>query len=127
MRIIAHNHVLAVRDVRASAGFYVDRLGFALAADHGDWIFVSRDGCTIMLGECPDDLPAGELGCHSYVAYFRVDDAAAFHEELRGRGVTTLGNLEDKPWGMREFGVTTPDGHRFTIGQQMPAAGPFAP
>ena len=25
--------------------------------------------------------------------------------------------IEDKPWGMREFGIRTPDGHRIMIGQ----------
>jgi len=27
--------------------------------------------------------------------------------------------LADKPWGMREFGVRTPDGHRIMFGQEL--------
>ena len=71
----------------------------------------------IMLGECPDDMHPSELGCHNYFAYLRVDDVDAYYAQVRRAGVETLGAIEDRPWGMREFGVRTPDGHRIRIGQ----------
>ena len=39
--------------------------------------------------------------------------------ELVSKGVTLTQKLSDKPWGMREFGVRTPDGHRIMLGQEM--------
>jgi hypothetical protein len=27
--------------------------------------------------------------------------------------------LGDKPWGMREFAIVTPDGHRIVFGEEM--------
>jgi catechol 2,3-dioxygenase-like lactoylglutathione lyase family enzyme len=115
--ILQNHYVLAVRDVRKSAAFYVSALGFAIVAEPEGWIFVRKDQCLIMLGECPDDLPASELGCHSYVAYLRVDDADAYYSAIQSSGLAlAISPVTTEPWGMREFGLTTPDGHRLKIG-----------
>jgi uncharacterized glyoxalase superfamily protein PhnB len=122
--ILQNHYVLAVHNVRESARFYVDVLGFAIVSNLGGWIFVKKDNCMIMLGECPNDMHPSELGCHSYFAYLRVDDADAYYAQLQRAGAESLGGIADKPWGMREFSVKTPDGHRLTIGQTIgqPAA-----
>ena len=117
--ILQNHYVLAVHDVRASAKFYVDALGFRIVAEPPGWIFVLKDNCMIMLGECPDDLHPSALGCHNYFAYLRVDDADAYRAQLTAKGVQSVRDIEDKPWGMREFGITTPDGHRITIGHKI--------
>jgi len=71
----------------------------------------------IMLGECGDAVPASELGDHSYFGYLRVDDVDGYYDELKEKGVEMLSPISDKPWGMREFGLRTPEGHRIMIGQ----------
>ena len=73
-----------------------------------------------MLGRCPDVPAATELGDHSYVAYLHVDDVEAFHRRAVAAGAEVLKALQDEPWGMREFGVRSPDGHRFMVGQPIP-------
>jgi hypothetical protein len=30
-------------------------------------------------------------------------------------------NIADQPWGMREFSIVTPDGHRIAFGEELPA------
>ena len=119
MRILQNHYVLAVHNVRESAKLYTEKLGFELTADHVGWIFVARDNCMIMLGECPDDMHPSQLGCHNYFAYLRVDDINAYHRELQERGVESIAPIADEPWGMREFSIRTPDGHRIKIGQQI--------
>jgi pentatricopeptide repeat protein len=119
--ILQNHYVLAVRDVRVSAAFFVDALGFEIVREPPGWIFVARDNCMIMLGECPDEVPAGELHNHSYFAYLRVDDADAFYARMLERGHQPTSPIQDKPWGLREFGVRTPDGHRITIGHLLPS------
>jgi len=119
--ILRNHYVLAVSDRRASAKFYVDMLGFEIAEEHDGWIFVRRDHCLIMLGECFDAIPARDLGDHSYFAYLVVDDADAFYEHLQSHGADLLSKIDDKPWEMREFGVRTPDGHRLMIGHSLEA------
>ena len=118
-KILQNHYVLAVHDVRVSAKFYVDVLGFEIVAEPDGWIFVARDTCMIMLGECPDDMHPSELGCHNYFAYLRVDDVDACHAQLQANGATSLDDVADKPWGMREFAVETPDGHRIMFGQTL--------
>jgi uncharacterized glyoxalase superfamily protein PhnB len=71
----------------------------------------------IMLGECREDMHPSKLGSHNYFAYLRVDDVDGYYAQLRQRGVNLVAEIGDKPWGMREFGIKTPDGHRIMIGQ----------
>ena len=118
-RITNSRCVLAVRDLAASTRFYVDVLGFE--RDFGDgsdgWSFLSRDNCRLMLGACPDATPASEIGDHAYVAYLVVDDVDQLHEELSGRLPEPVPAPVTEPWGLREFGIRTPDGHRIRFGE----------
>ena len=114
--ILQNHYVLAVHDVRRSADFYVRMLGFQIVNEPPGFSFVEKDNCMIMLGECPDDLPASELGCHSYFAYLRVADADNYYADLKAKGADLISEIEDKPWRMREFGLRTVDGHRIMIG-----------
>lgn len=114
--ILQNHYVLAVPDIRRSAAFFVDGLGFEIVMEPPGWIFVQRDSCMIMLGECPDAIPPSQLGDHSWFGYLHVDDADAFFARFTGAGLTPTSRVESKPWGMREFTVRTPDGHRLTIG-----------
>ena len=122
-RIADPRSVLAVRDLELSTRFYTEVLGFRRdPIDAAGWSFLSRDGFKVMLGECPDVRPAGELGDHSYFVYLRVHGLDALHRELSSRGVDVISPPADKPWGLREFGIRTPDGHRITFGEPIPAA-----
>lgn len=118
--ILQNHYVLAVHDARKSADFYVQMLGFRVAAEPPGWIFVEKDNCMIMLGECPDDMPPGELGCHNYFAYLVVADADSYYHDLKAKGAEVLTEIEDKPWMMREFALRTSDGHRIMIGHRLP-------
>jgi len=112
--------VLAVKDLPSSVAFYRDALGFALEFEIPGWAFLTRDRFQVMLGECPDAVAATETGDHSYFAYVQVDDVDDLYRELSGKGVTRVQEISDRPWGMREFGVRTPDGHRIMFAQRIP-------
>lgn len=122
-KILQNHYVLAVRDLRTEADFYVEKLGFRVVEEPDGWVFVAKDDCMIMLGECRDALRASELGDHSYFGYLCVDDADGYYEELRAKGVGMSSPISDKPWGMREFGVRTPEGFRIMIGQPVDGDG----
>ncbi len=111
--------VLAVRDLRASTRFYIDVLGFHrdFGDESGGWSFLSREAFKVMLGECPDEKPASELGDHSYVAYLIVEGVDQLYEEVSGRGAEVISKPTTEPWGLREFGIRTPDGHRIRFGE----------
>lgn len=57
--------------------------------------------------------------------YWRVNDVATVFEDFRqqslpSQGIPRLGELENKPWGMREFYLVDPSGNLMRIGQVMP-------
>ena len=117
--------VLAVRNLQVSTRYYLDVLGFKKdPIDADGWSFLTRDTFRLMLGECVDEQPASALGNHSYFAYWNVDDVDGFFEEITARNALVTSQPSDKPWGLWEFSMTTPDGHRITCGQliQHPSA-----
>jgi uncharacterized glyoxalase superfamily protein PhnB len=42
-----------------------------------------------------------------------------YYRQLKEKGIPTLSPISDKTWGMREFGVVSPEGHRIMIGQRL--------
>jgi uncharacterized glyoxalase superfamily protein PhnB len=118
VEVLSSHPVLAVHDLERSAAWYRDVLNCEISIpDQGNWTFCHSGMVEFMLGCCPDALPAWEVGDHSYVAYLRVDDVDAFHQRAIDAGTEIVKPLTNEPWGMREFGVRTPDGHRFMLAQ----------
>lgn len=118
--IIRPMYVLAVPNLERSGAFYRDVLGFTVH-DMGDpgWRMFSKDACRIMAGECPDALPARQTGDHSYFAYLVVEGVDDYYQRARSHGVELAKPLRNEPWGMREFGLYTVDGHRIMIGSEL--------
>ena len=122
--ITSVHSILAVTDGKASAAYYRDVLGFSIVrqpdGDEVGWHVVERDGFRIWLGEAVGSFrPIGECSDHSWFAYAVVDDVDALHSELVGRGAELWHDIETKAWGMREFAVTTLDGHRIVFGGEV--------
>lgn len=117
MQMKRPRYVIAVPDLQASARYYRDVLGFEIheIGDPG-WRFYQNGDCLIMAGECPDAIPPAELGDHSWYAYIEVGEIDAYYHLIMGRGAEIISPIEDQPWGMREFGVRTADGHRIRFG-----------
>lgn len=111
--------VLAVPDLKRSTDYYTSVLGLSIDFGVPGWSFLSRGNFRVMLGECTDAIPPGELGDHSYYGYITVDDIDALYGEYQQSGVQFTQWLADKPWGMREFGIRTIDGHRLMFGQEL--------
>lgn len=110
-------YVIAVHDLEQSARYYRDVLGFEVreVGDPG-WRFFIRDQCFIMAGECKNALSPRDLGDHSYFAYLEVDEIDRLYEASVNKGATVTKALRNEPWGMREFGIQTTDGHRIMFG-----------
>jgi uncharacterized glyoxalase superfamily protein PhnB len=114
-----HRFVIAVRDLAASSEFYRDVLGFDVQEMAPGWCWFASGACSIMAGECPDAVPASELGDHSYFAYLVVDRVDDYYLRATARRAEITKPLRDEPWAMREFGVRTVDGHRLMIGSPL--------
>ena len=119
-QIVNSRCVLAVRDLALSTRYYMDVLGFKKdPIDAVGWSFLTRDCFRVMLGECVDETPAGELGNHSYFAYWNVQGVDDLYNEFVAKGALVNSRPTNKPWGLREFGLSTPDGHRSVCGEEI--------
>jgi catechol 2,3-dioxygenase-like lactoylglutathione lyase family enzyme len=118
--VLRTRFVIAVHDLGKSAAFYRDVLGFEIhiIPDPG-FLFYTKGDCTIFAGLCPGSLPPAELGDHSYFAYLEVDEIESFYDLVQSKGASITKTLRDEPWGMREFGVATADGHRIMFASRI--------
>lgn len=83
----------------------------------------------IMLGSSKDDeygrsfKTPGELGnIETRSAYIVVKDADAVYAHARVAGGTIVRELQDTPYGSREFTVKDPEGHSWSVGTYDPWA-----
>jgi catechol 2,3-dioxygenase-like lactoylglutathione lyase family enzyme len=108
-------YVLAVQDLERNAQWFRDVLGFKILWEDGqDWRLAQRGDVRLMIGHCPDDKRAADIGAHSWFGYVEVDDVDALHREFGGRGAVCT-QPRDQPYGMRQIIVTAPEGHRIVF------------
>jgi len=108
--------VLLVRDVKASANFFKEKLGFEIDFLHGMPPFygaVSRDGACLHLRLVQQPYFAqaaakeGSLIC----AFIEVSNVQALFEEFKARDVEFAQKLTKQAWGGTDFQVRDPDGN----------------
>lgn len=115
----ATQHVLAVNDLKGVESYFLDKLGFSLRFRVEGWSFLSLGEFHVMLGHCPEALPARDTHDHSYFAYVNCEGIDELYRDYQQRGAEIFQVIEDKPWGFREFGVATPEGHRIMFGHDL--------
>jgi len=104
--------VLFVPDVKATAAWYRDVLGFEWDFGDDDYSVVWRDNSAIHFakGEQP---PTG-------VQLFQwVLDVDAYHREVTGRGAEVAVEPADRPYGLRDFTVRDPNDVDVVFGQDV--------
>lgn len=116
--IVDNLTILVVLDLEVSRAYYIEKLGFEEYLRTGGWSFLRRGSLFLRIGHCPGIKPISECVDHSLIVQAVVDDARALCEELKGNEAEPS-EPEDKPWGQREFGVVSPDGHRFMFTQTL--------
>jgi len=116
--LVPYAYVLAVHDLAGSAAYFRDVLGFTLEWNDPDrWQALRRGQVRVHLGRCPNALPPAQLGDHSYFGLLMTQDVDHLHREYTAKGAIIISEPADKPWGFREMGVATPEGHRMTFAQ----------
>jgi catechol 2,3-dioxygenase-like lactoylglutathione lyase family enzyme len=119
---------LPVTDITQSVAFYRHQLGFTLVHQEGDFAILRRDVVDIHLWAATDEgwqtrgasspvvsgaesFIAGTASCR--VGLEGIDD---LHSNVESLGILhPNGQLEDTPWGTREFGVLDPDNNLITF------------
>lgn len=105
---------LPVTDMDRSIAYYTEALGFRLAwrtADGGLAALASGEIEMLLL------VPwTGEGAPPALSAYVYAEDPDTLCSEYREAGADIIVPVASRPYGMRDFTVTDPDGHRFTVG-----------
>ncbi len=104
--------VLHVRDVKATATYYRDVLGFTW--DFGDdyYSVVWRDNSAVHLVKDDRD----PVGIHLFQW---VKDVDAYHDEIVKWGADVKRELADQTYGLREFSVRDVNGIDIIFGQDI--------
>ncbi|MGL4324329.1 MAG: VOC family protein [Beijerinckiaceae bacterium] len=115
--------ILVAKDYAAAVAYWRDKLGFSVASQYGEplqFAILKRDQAFVMIGAAKPDAvitPYWKQRDGLWNAYFWVDDARAMYDEMKSRGAIIDYHLEDKPYGVREFGVRDGDDHDIGFGQ----------
>lgn len=110
--IVQSRHVMAVKNLATSTDYYMNKLGFSRDFSVDGWEFLSLENFRLQLGECPDEIDAGDTNNHSYFANIEVRDIDALYDSFQQAGANISSQPENKSWGLRELLVQSPDGHR---------------
>lgn len=108
--------ILPSANLDRTAAFY-RRLGFDRQNRYPDYLVVVRDDLELHFADCSSAAPILLEPKNSMSAcYFRCTDADRYHAEWRALDLPRFSAIEDKPWGLREFHFTDPDGNLIRVG-----------
>ena len=120
--------VLGVSNVRQTAEYYRDILGFSLdpvdgvfqpSADEpgGVYAIVKRGGVWIHFQIRRGEIPHRERQTHERDVYLYVNNLDELYSELRQRGAVITQPPQITPYGLRDFVVEDLNGFRLTFGE----------
>jgi catechol 2,3-dioxygenase-like lactoylglutathione lyase family enzyme len=115
---------LPVADVPAAVEFYTTRLGFTPGFA---WGGEPPTFAGVNLGEVQVFLFQGTPTPEGGNVYFVVGDADELYAFHRDAGVEVLQEIGDREYGLRDYTVRGPDGHRLSFGHYVHSVGEPVP
>ena len=114
-----HHACLTVPDVRAAVEFYTSKLGFRSNFIEGD----PPRFAGVMLDRVQIFLERGTPAPGGTSAYFMVGNADELHEFHRRNGVEITVPPDDRPYGLRDYGIRDLNGYRLSFGHPIYTTG----
>jgi predicted enzyme related to lactoylglutathione lyase len=110
---------LEVADLAPAVAFLHEVLGFVVEVDEPEMglVLLRRDAVGLALVR--SQTPGVNATTAAYIGVTVVDD---LHEQCAARGARIVTALADHPWGLRDFVVEMPGGHRLALGERTPSA-----
>lgn len=116
---------LRTTDIQASVHFYTEKLGFALEFIYQDFYAGVSAGNQMLhlklVDERDPSIDYVDEGGHLHL-YIEVDGVAAFAEQLKGRGVRLVSDVQETAWNTREFTIHDDQGHTLYFGEPVGGA-----
>lgn len=113
--------MLYTRDLKSTAAFYKDFLGFELDSFSEDpgWVHMHKDNASIMF--ClPNEHEPFEKAAFTGSFYFYTDEVDELWEKLKTSANVCYG-LENFDYGMREFAIKDNNGYLLQFGKEIDA------
>ena len=104
---------VVVRDAKAAAKWWHEKLGFEIVSKEGHWVTVKPPGpCDVTLHLCESDAPeSGNTGIG-----FTVADVAKEAAAMQKKGVRFTKPVEKMAWGTMAM-FADPDGNEFWMSE----------
>ena len=111
---------LEVSELAPAAAFLRDVLGFEVEVDEPEMglMLLRRDAAGLALVRSAS--PGINATTAAYIGVTGVDD---LHARCAARGAPVVTRLTDHPWGLRDFVVEMPGGHRLALGERITQSG----
>lgn len=108
---------LPMRSKTATLQFYIDELQFVLNGDYEDYIILSKNNVSLHFFLFKNLKPQENYG----QVYIYVEDIQSVYNNFINNKVTIHpnGELQMKPWGMKEFALLDPDNNLLTFGENL--------
>ena len=119
-KLFSHASVIfPVDNPLKAATYYKDVLGFTIAftwEDPPTYVVVNRDeAVSIHFSKREDEFTPSSA--HVALSIF-VHDVDALYHEYQRKGANITNEIGDRPWGMRDFDITDPNGFILSFGQE---------
>jgi predicted enzyme related to lactoylglutathione lyase len=107
---------LEVADLGPATAFLRDVLGFTVEVEEEAMglVLLSRDAVGLALVRAAS--PGINQTTAAYIGVTGVDD---LYEHCRGHGAAVVTPLTSHPWGLRDFVIEIPGGHRLALGERV--------
>lgn len=111
---------LPVRDLKETIAYYRDTLGFS-----NEWFWedtdagIERDDMHLLFSRNPPFIDAinAAAGDRGFEVMWFVENVDDIYEEYKAKGVEITGDLQDEPWGVREFAFKDINGYYIRVAE----------
>ena len=101
---------LPVSDVESAQAYFRDRFGFKV-----EWLYPGGELGAVSHGDCAIFFRRTAGPIHPGTFWIFSEDVDVAYQDLKKRGANIVDDIEDKPWGLRQFTVEDRDGNVFYI------------
>jgi len=108
--------ILASLNEDETIKFYTEKLGFTFHSGWDGYLIFSRDGINVHLWPCTNAEIAKNTGC-----YVNVTEVDKLYAEYKPLGIIhpVGGDLQEMPWGMKQFSILDNNGNIIHFGENM--------